>query len=311
MRCTSLRTVGFHPDGKTLCWSKKNYSKEFAPFQLPCGKCISCRLEYARQWAVRCSHEASMYEKNSFITLTYSDQHLESPKLIYSDWQNFAKKLRKVQNDPIGIYVVGEYGAENKRPHWHAIIFNWYPADATYYRSNERGDRLFTSEKLDELWGKNDPDQKPNEIGAVTFESAGYVARYSAKKLVHGYDQSHDYKPICRASSKHAIGKRWLEKFHTDIFNHGQTILPDGRPTGVPRYYEKWLKKFQPESWIKYVTETKLRKTEEAVARNQKELDHYHRVNADWSGKTLTRDQVRAEILRHKFNQLQKYQKDF
>ena len=33
---------------------------------LPCGNCIGCRLERSRQWAVRCMHEASLYEDNCF-----------------------------------------------------------------------------------------------------------------------------------------------------------------------------------------------------------------------------------------------------
>ncbi len=95
MRCLSPRTVGFLHDGVTISWSPKYYSKEYATFQLPCSKCIECRLEYARQWAVRCVHEAKMHPENSFITLTYSDEHLTSEKLQYIDFQLFAKRLRK------------------------------------------------------------------------------------------------------------------------------------------------------------------------------------------------------------------------
>ena len=66
------------------------------------------------------------------------------------------------------------------------------------------------------------------ELGSVTFESAGYCARYSAKKLVHGKDDEHDFNPISKKSSKHAIGKTWLEKFWPDVFNHGHLVLPNG-----------------------------------------------------------------------------------
>lgn len=40
---------------------------------LPCGHCIGCRLEYSRQWAMRCTLEALQHECNYFITLTYDD----------------------------------------------------------------------------------------------------------------------------------------------------------------------------------------------------------------------------------------------
>ena len=41
--------------------------------QVPCGQCMACRLERARQWAVRCVHEAQMHKDNCFLTLTYRD----------------------------------------------------------------------------------------------------------------------------------------------------------------------------------------------------------------------------------------------
>ena len=46
---------------------------------LPCGRCVGCRLERSRQWAVRCMHEASMHMFNSFVTLTYDDDHFPWP----------------------------------------------------------------------------------------------------------------------------------------------------------------------------------------------------------------------------------------
>ena len=73
MRCSFPRKVGFLPDGKTITFSYKESSLEFAHFQLPCGKCLACRLERARQWAVRGFHEAQMHPHSSFITLTYAD----------------------------------------------------------------------------------------------------------------------------------------------------------------------------------------------------------------------------------------------
>lgn len=308
MRCTSPRTVGFQPDGKTLCWSPKKYSKEFATFQIPCGKCISCRLESARQTAVRCIHEAQQYENNSFITLTYSDENLKSPKLKYQHFQQFIKKLRsKIQDDylkekypgiksyderkekykslekedqkwiqeniRISVFVTGEYGDKNKRPHWHAIIFNYKFRDAKHYRTTDRGDKIYTSKDLDKLWGHNDPEKRPNEIGDVTIDSAGYVARYATKKLYHGRDGEHDYNPISRRSSKHAIGKKWIEKYYKQVFNQGFVTFKNSKgdviKCGIPRYYEKWLKNSHPEIWKIYVTGLKSKIISQAISKEK------------------------------------------
>lgn len=308
MRCTRPRTVGFADDGKTIVWSQKKRSKEYATFQLPCGKCIACRLEYARSWAVRCVHEAAMYENNAFITLTYSEENLKSAKLDYTDFQAFMKRLRKTQNEPIGMFVAGEYGDQKKRPHFHAIIFNWRPRDAEYKYTNERGDKVYSSKTLEKIWQKGIA-----EFGSVTFHSAGYCARYSAKKLVHGKDGTHDYNPICKQSNKQAIGKKWLEKFHwTDCFNKGYLVLPDGQITAIPRYYEKWLLKHEPEKWLRYVTEIKPKKMHEAERKARAEIlkeNEYRWSREPHQPNPLTRMRVKELILEAKFEQLQKYRK--
>ena len=63
---------------------------------LPCGKCLACKLSKAREWAVRCVLEASMYEENCFVTLTYDDEHLPTDHLVSRKAiQDFIKRLRK------------------------------------------------------------------------------------------------------------------------------------------------------------------------------------------------------------------------
>lgn len=307
MPCTSPNRVGFLADGKTLSWSPKNYSKEYASFQLPCGQCLECRLDYARQWALRCVHEAAMHEKNSFITLTYSDESLVSEKLIYKHFQDFMKRLRKVQNDPIGVFVTGEYGEKTKRPHWHAIIFNWNPSDKLPHYSTERGDQVYTSAQLTKLWGHGHA-----ELGSVTIESAGYCARYAAKKLAHGKDQDHDFHPISKKSSKHAIGKKWLEKHWPDVFLHGHIVLPTGETAPIPRYYEKWLKTHRPSDWLAYVTRVKIARIEAQQKVTDQESRHwwdvYNKRPLD-KPTPLTRNQVRNLIKIKAFDELQAYLK--
>lgn len=326
MRCTSPRTVGYKADGRSLAWSPREFNKELATFQLPCGKCLDCRLDYARQWAVRCVHEAKMYgDNNAFITLTYDKAKLESPKLIYADFQKFMKKLRKLQDAPMGVFVTGEYGGppkilpnglvtEGYRPHWHAIIFNWRPSDGVYSYSNKRGDLVYTSATLDKIWGKG-----RSEFGSVTFHSAGYVARYAAKKLVHGDDGTHGFDPISKKSSKHAIGKKYLEQFWPDIFNYGHIVLPDGATCAIPRYYEKWFKENKPDEWLNYVKRVKLEKAAIAALRADAENKLHQEANAKRSaitrstgvfkGHARSPQEARRLITKSKFQQLQDYLK--
>jgi hypothetical protein len=177
---------------------------------LPCGQCVGCRLERSRQWAVRCMHEASLYENNCFITLTYRDADLpEDKSLRYEDFQLFMKRLRKrfkgiepvtfvpekkirnrfgtvlevkklppVTHYPIRFYMAGEYGEQFRRPHFHACIFNFDFPDKKYHKKTPGGSRIFTSAALSELWPFG-----YSSVGSVTFESAAYVARYIMKKV--------------------------------------------------------------------------------------------------------------------------------
>lgn len=314
MRCLDPRNVGFMADGKTICWSQKKASKQFASFQLPCGQCIECRLEYARMWAVRCVHESKMHDDNSFITLTYSDKHLRSPWLIYEDFQLFIERLR-YHNPTIEIpfKVTGEYGEQTKRPHWHALLFNYRPKDLIPMYKNDNGDQLYRSASLDEIWGKNNPDEKPTEVGQINFKSAGYVMRYAAKKLVHGHDKHHPYQPISKGSSKYAIGKSFLEAHRRDIFGQGKCILEGGATCGVPRYYEKWLLKHYPSEWEAYVTRIKLPQIEKATNKAEEEKRDEWKLNdkrrALNKTHVITKTQIRKILIDDRFERLQKHLK--
>lgn len=310
MRCLNPRTVGFKSDGKTISWSEKDASTEYASFQLPCSKCIECRLEYARQWAVRCVHESKMHDENSFVTLTYSDENLKSSKLNYEDFQKFMKRLRfNFPNQKIGMFVTGEYGDILKRPHWHALIFNWRPKDLEFKYQNDHGDRVYHSGTLERLWGLG-----ITEVGNITFESAGYCARYAAKKLVHGQDGDHDFHPISKKSSKNAIGKSFVEKYYRDIFSKGFCVLDGGVTCAIPRYYEKWLLKHHPNYWEEYVTIKKEERIQKARKQSVREKSAYaltaeSRVaRGNWVA-PITRLETKKIIIEDKFSRLQKYLK--
>jgi len=140
------------------------------PVVVPCGKCIGCRLERSRQWAIRCVHEASLYDKNIFITLTYADEYLDKGKsLVKKDFVNFMKYLRRDYGEGIRFFHCGEYGVvchycgkhrtacdcgnytdSLGRPHHHAIIFNHDFVDKTLY-SVKKGIPLYVSELSDVL----------------------------------------------------------------------------------------------------------------------------------------------------------------
>ena len=156
----------------------RNHSNIVEVLKLPCGQCVGCRLERSRQWAIRCVHEASLYDDNCFITLTYRDADLPADmSLNLKHFQKFMKRLRKRFGSGIRFYHCGEYGTLLGRPHYHACIFNFDFPDKKLFTIRD-GINLYTSQALDELWPYGF-----STIGSVTFESAAYTARYIMKKI--------------------------------------------------------------------------------------------------------------------------------
>lgn len=310
MQCIRPLKAGFTPEGN-ITFSTKNASPELVGFQLPCRKCLPCRLNLGREKAVRCYHESKMHENNIFLTLTYDDNSLKSPNLIYSDWQNFIKRLRelntrnifsKEERDSlyIPLMVTGEYGELNKRPHWHALLFNYEPSDKKPLYKTITGEQVYESDTISNLWNKGRA-----EFGSVTLDSASYVARYASKKLVHGNDQDHNYHPIHKTSSRRAIGRSWIEQNYKHTFENGFVILPNGQPTKIPRYYVDWCKQHQPNLYQFYISNVQPKM--QFLAETQKtkeELENYNNMlNAQ--GVPLKRSTIKERILQTKFKQLQ------
>ena len=134
----------FHPidafqrsDGQVVFVERGDIAR---PLVLPCGRCIGCRLEYSRQWAVRMMHEAQMHELSCFLTLTYDDAHLPvDESLHYADFQGFIRKLRRVHAPRrFSFYMCGEYGEQFKRPHYHACLFGLYFTDGVHSGTSRR-----------------------------------------------------------------------------------------------------------------------------------------------------------------------------
>lgn len=220
-------------------------------FRLPCGQCIGCRLERSRQWAVRIMHEASLYDANCFITLTYDDAHLPADgSLDRRAFPLFMRRLRKT-GVKARYYHCGEYG-EQGRPHYHGCIFGYNFPDRVQWttRNSLRVDRSAT---LERLWSMG-----ISEIGSLTFESAAYVARYVTKKITGAKAASH-YERVdpCSGeliqlepefgtmSNRPGIGAGWIDKFHAEVFPSDEVIVR-GHAARPPRYYQDRRAKADP-----------------------------------------------------------------
>lgn len=217
------------------------------PIKIPCGRCIGCKLERSRQWAIRCVHEAQMHENNCFITLTYNNKNLpKDNSLNVKHFQDFMKRLRKAFGSGIRFFHCGEYGDENKRPHYHACLFNFDFLDKQHWSTRD-GVQLYTSKTLEKLWPFGFCT-----IGDVTFESAAYVARYVTKKITgqYAFDHYTDYdketgeiiterRPeYCTMSRRPGIGRPWLDKYQSDVYPSDEVIM-NYKSIKPPKYYDR------------------------------------------------------------------------
>lgn len=222
---------------------KRSNSWRGQELKLPCGQCIGCKLERSRQWGVRCLHEASLYEENSFITLTYDDQNLPKDLSLHmEDFQKFMKRLRKSVDHKIRFFHCGEYGETTLRPHYHALLFGHDFSDKKYF--SKKGEySIYTSESLSSLWGKGHC-----VTGEVSFSSAAYVARYALKKITGPNADEHyaGRKPeYVTMSRRPGIGKAWYDKYKTDIFPRDYVVVRGNR-SRVPRFYDNQLQLEDP-----------------------------------------------------------------
>lgn len=224
------------------------------PVVVPCGRCIGCRIDRSRAWSVRIMHDVEQEIFSCFISLTYTDENIpKGGTLVKSDLQKFWKRLRKrlSKDEPevkFRYYQCGEYGETTKRPHYHAIIIGWRPNDLQYYKK-EGGNRLFTSDTLTSVWGFGHV-----VVGQVSLESAQYVANYCTDKITGEKADNHYRGRLPEFSTcSRGIGREWIDKNKSDVIRAGgRIILPDGKNTKVPRYYEKVWEGADVDDFINY-----------------------------------------------------------
>jgi len=213
--------------------------------ELPCGHCIGCRLERARQWAMRMMHEKRNWRWNYFATLTYDDDHLpKNYSLRPEDFVKFMKRLRH-QHQGVRFYQCGEYGERTLRPHHHAILFNCNLQDLREIPRARDAHTLFRSEALEAVW-----QQGTVTVGELTFESAAYAASYITKKIT-GPDADEHYQgrvpEYSTMSRRPGIGKAYFTEYRDELDNH-DTVVVRGLTMRPPRYYDYLRKKEDPDA---------------------------------------------------------------
>lgn len=296
--------------------------------QVPCGHCLECRLNHAKEWATRCVCEAKQWNNNCFLTLTYNDPNLPCnarglKTLRKKDIQDFLKRLRyyeqgdkqwknpkndKIEN-PIRYLVCGEYGPKGGRPHYHMALFNYKPDDLKPLKQNKNGDWLYTSKKLQKIWGKGFV-----VIGNLTHESAGYIARYTQKKAgLKSEIYFYDYDNKTQTKKRHpkkllkepefitmsrgvGLGRLWWEENKNLVKKFGNIIIHNKKgtqPMPVCRYFKKL---WEAEDWEDY----HIKRYENLMNSIKKHQEIIDKWEVDYIDKEYMYRKQHAEILAYK-----------
>lgn len=196
---------------------------------VPCGRCPACHARRISGWSFRLMQEERQSLSAHFITLTYAPKNVRrSPlggrlTLVKRDIQLFFKKLRKSSywGDRIKYFVVGEYGSNYSRPHYHAIVFNC-PSLELYQPCWPHGHIHY---------------------GKVSGASVGYCLKYMCKVGAIPQYKGDDRTPEFGLFSK-GLGASYLTpdmiRWHLDELTKRCYIpMPGGKKIAMPRYFKE------------------------------------------------------------------------
>ena len=202
--------------------------KTGAKVPVNCGKCPYCKKRRVNSWVFRLLEEDKISLSSYFITLTYDGNNVPiTPNKFMTlkkrDYQLFMKRLRKLQKTKIKYYAVGEYGTDNWRPHYHAIIFN-----------------VEDIEHINTAWQKDGKSMGRIDIGQVSSSSIAYTAKYIDKERRIPLHARDDRTPEFSLMSK-GLGKDYLtpqiKKYHRNDLTRMYVTLPGNHRTAMPKYY--------------------------------------------------------------------------
>lgn len=211
---------------------------------VPCGKCPACDLNRVEDFKNRALFEFKHSDNAFFITLTYDeenlpfDENLGIATLKKDDYQRFMKRLRKknekvrlrygsYQNNALNrlklrYIFVGEYGPQNLRPHYHAILFNIsIPPEVNQLN--------YVVNLITDCWTLGNI-----KIGHVEAGAIDYCVSYILGKRKHA---TSNQAPFMEASRRPGIGYEYVNKMRDYHNGSGEVLMVHGNvKRRMPRY---------------------------------------------------------------------------
>lgn len=250
--------------------------------ETPCGKCLGCQLDKAKEWATRIYLESKNHLIYYFTTLTYNEKHYHKNRNYKRDLQLFLKRLRKTTNQKIRYFAQFEHGEKTKRGHYHIILFfDEEPKDNYRFVKKNANNIYYSSELIQKSW------QLGNDITVISkepTEAINYVSRYCVKKT--GEDGFH------LQSRNPGIGENGI----TDLEDKNYILVHMKKQTqkrGIPKYLKTKLSdekqkelKEKSRRWI-------LSNYSKPIPENEKEITGKEELNAEKTRNLLAKNKTK------------------
>jgi hypothetical protein len=250
---------------------------------VPCGKCIYCLETKRADWTFRLKAEMDTAFSAFFVTLTYNSKYLPVnerliPQLNKEHCQLFIKRLRNaitkrvqeaITNENVSpralkqpsmrYFLVGEYGTNKNRPHYHAILFNVPPK---------------IIENLDHCWVNYLDENKKESLGFVDVAPCNMATiHYTTKYILDKHkDFSDRTPPFSLMSRRPGLGHNYTlkkKKYHN---KSGHThVVNNGFKQAMPRYFKEKIFDKMTREEIGFTNEMEAKNKqikEEIIARN-------------------------------------------
>lgn len=206
--------------------------------------------------------------------------------LRHKPFQDFMKRLRRQLNygyhydrivdgkpchfvyrgepdKPLRYFMCGEYGDKHHRPHYHAIVFGFFPPDAQLLDPRKK---LYVSPMLSRKW-----EFGFHTVARVEPDCISYVAGYVDKKMSDARmqwatnDVAPEYVAMSRGCSKigtGGLGRKFFDEFYKDLypmnddgeFVRDYGIVGHGTRVKIPRFYDELLDLRDPERFAKLMS---------------------------------------------------------
>jgi len=176
-----------------------------------------------------------------FVTLTYSTDHVPITEngfmtLDKKAFPGFMKRLRNLNDGKLKYFAVGEYGTNNKRPHYHAIIFN-IDSDKLSVIGDRNGQPQYKCSQIENAWPFGGVD-----VGSCSGDSIAYVAKYMNKPgRIPQHKRDDRLKEFSLMSKQ--LGSNYLTpqilEYHKSDVSRNYVTLPGGYRKRLPKYYRE------------------------------------------------------------------------